>query len=128
MGEKTLQNKVTNLLNEKDIYYVKVWGGGYQSAGIPDLLICYKGVFIGCELKVNAKITAQQLEHLYKIKESGGIALITRELSALKEVINKISKGETNESIQRSLRLPKRCNQNIGRKISGGIVSRYGVR
>ena len=35
----------------QELWYVKIWGGGFQKSGIPDILICVSGVFIGCEVK-----------------------------------------------------------------------------
>lgn len=51
MLERDFQKKVIKFLKDNNIYYIKVWGGGYQKAGIPDLIICLKGKFIAIELK-----------------------------------------------------------------------------
>ncbi len=51
MLEKDFQNEVIKFLKRHNIYYIKVWGGGFQRAGIPDLIICLKGKFIAIELK-----------------------------------------------------------------------------
>lgn len=51
MLEKDFQNEVIKFLKQHNIYYIKVWGGGFQRAGIPDLIVCLKGKFIAIELK-----------------------------------------------------------------------------
>lgn len=51
MLERDFQNEVIKFLKQYNIYYIKVWGGGFQKAGIPDLIICLKGKFIAVELK-----------------------------------------------------------------------------
>lgn len=51
MLEKDFQNEVIKFLKQHNIYYIKIWGGGFQRAGIPDLIICLKGKFWAVELK-----------------------------------------------------------------------------
>ncbi len=63
MLEKDFQKQVIEFLKQHNIYYIKVWGGGYQRSGIPDLIICLKGRFIAIELKTD-------------IRKSIGIAVI----------------------------------------------------
>lgn len=55
MSEKEFQNEVIKFLKSKNIYYIKVWGGGFQRAGIPDIIICLKGKFIAVELKTEIR-------------------------------------------------------------------------
>ena len=54
--------------------------GGYGSSGIPDIIACYQGRFIGIEAKANGgKPTALQLKNLNDIKNCGGQALVVDE-------------------------------------------------
>ncbi len=79
MTEKQFQNKVISFLKAQNIYYVKVWGGGYQKAGIPDLLCCIKGKFVALELKTEkGTATVLQKYNLFKIQEAGGYARVLR--------------------------------------------------
>lgn len=55
MLEKEFQKQVIEFLKQHDIYYIKVWGGGYQRSGIPDLIICLKGKFMAIELKTDTR-------------------------------------------------------------------------
>lgn len=34
-------------------WYTKIWGGGYQKSGIPDILCCINGVFVAVEVKAS---------------------------------------------------------------------------
>lgn len=78
-SEKAFENKVKKWLKEHDAWYVKTWSNGVQRAGIPDLIICWKGRFIGLELKAeNGKASPLQMHELLKIKEAGGVALLVR--------------------------------------------------
>lgn len=80
MRESTFQDKIIRKLKKlPECWYVKIWGGGFQRAGIPDILICYKGFFIAVELK-NEIGEASELQkyNIEKIKEARGIALVIR--------------------------------------------------
>jgi len=66
---------------------------GYGSAGIPDIVCCYKGRFVGIECKAGkGKTTALQDNNLERIKQCSGFALVVREdlteLIALLELID----------------------------------------
>lgn len=76
--EKTFENKIKKYLKEKGAWYIKYWGGGqFTKEGIPDLLVCYKGMFIAIEVKASkGKPSELQLYHLRKIKEAGGKAFL----------------------------------------------------
>lgn len=79
MTEKQFENQVKKWLKEHGAWFLKTWGGGYQRSGIPDLLICWKGKFIGIELKTDiGKPSPLQIHELKSIEEAGGIALILR--------------------------------------------------
>jgi hypothetical protein len=58
-------------------WFTKIWGGGYQKSGIPDILICANGVFIGCELKASkGRPSALQVHNINAINQSGGFGII----------------------------------------------------
>ena len=98
--EKDLENKVKQFLKDNGCWYVKYWGGGgYTKSGIPDLLVCCDGVFLGVELKApKGKPSELQIRHLHKIRESGGLAvlLFPKDLELFKNLIRAIkgNKGE----------------------------------
>lgn len=75
MTEKQFQGKVQRFLSSIGAYHFKVWGGGYQTAGIPDIIACYKGKFIALELKTDiGKPSELQLYNIKKIIEASGYA------------------------------------------------------
>lgn len=57
MLEKDFQKEVIEFLKQHNIYYIKIWGGGFQRAGIPDIIICLKGKFLAIELKTETRKT-----------------------------------------------------------------------
>lgn len=79
ISEKTFQSKVEAFLKERKLWYLKVWGNGVQRSGVPDLLICCNGQFIGCELKKeDGRASALQIHELERIKSNGGIAMVLK--------------------------------------------------
>ena len=52
MSEKDITNKILKYLKEQPYFFAfKEFGGLYSTAGIPDILCCYKGKFVAFEVK-----------------------------------------------------------------------------
>lgn len=78
MKESVLQTKILELIRGRGGYAETIWGGGFQSAGIPDILACYKGVFLGIEVKVGKnKPSSLQTAKVNLINQAGGLAFVT---------------------------------------------------
>lgn len=78
-SEKKFEEKVKKWLKEHGAWYVKTWSNGVQRSGIPDLIVCWKGHFIGLELKAeNGRPSALQMHEVEQIWKAGGKAFITR--------------------------------------------------
>lgn len=89
--EKLLQINLEKFLQKNGIYpagfpedkmsgfpngwYFKVWGGGYQKAGIPDMILCIKGIFLAVELKAQyGRPSELQILNIDRISECGGVS------------------------------------------------------
>lgn len=97
ISEKSFENKIKKFLKDEGCWFLKTWGGGYQRSGIPDLLICCNGYFLGVELKAsNGKASELQLWNIEKIKESKGVGLILypKDFEIFKDLIHKLKGGE----------------------------------
>lgn len=58
-----------------DVFFWKEHGGLYGTSGVPDIIICYKGLFIGMECKLpGGQLTELQKRTIGKINQAGGIA------------------------------------------------------
>ena len=77
LNEKQFENKVKKFLKDNDIWYFKVWGGGFQKSGIPDLICCVNGHFVAIELKgSDGKPSELQKYNIRKINECNGTGVI----------------------------------------------------
>ena len=77
-AEKNFENKVKRYLKEQGCYFIKYWGGAaYTKSGVPDLLVCCNGHFVGIEVKAEkGKPSELQIYNLRRIDESGGYAIL----------------------------------------------------
>jgi hypothetical protein len=77
-AEKNFENRVKKFLKDEGCWFVKYWGGGtFTKSGVPDLLVCADGQFIGLELKApNGKASDLQKTCLKKIDEAGGMGIL----------------------------------------------------
>ena len=88
MKEKLIENKIKSYLNSKNIYFFKHHGNKFSKVGVPDIIACHNGKFIGIEVKNEiGKTTVLQDLNLEQIKQSGGIAIIARSLDDVKRII-----------------------------------------
>ena len=74
-----------------DIFFWKEHGGTYGTNGIPDIICCYKGRFLGLEVKLpGGKLTALQRRALEKINAAGGIGRRVESVDDVKAVIEQV--------------------------------------
>lgn len=88
--ERKVKKKVIDFLKSMGAYYTMPVASGFGNAGVPDILCCYEGKFIGIECKANGgKPTKLQLSNLQAIRDAGGLAFIVDEhnLNQLGELI-----------------------------------------
>jgi Holliday junction resolvase len=78
--EKKVKDKVVALLKQHNAYYFYPVTGGFGTSGVPDIVACHRGVFIGIECKAgNNKPTPLQQKNLDSISAVGGHALVINE-------------------------------------------------
>lgn len=64
----------------RGIYFFMPRGTAFGRAGVPDIIICHAGKFIGMEVKAGrGKPTALQLREHERIRAAGGIAVVVNE-------------------------------------------------
>ncbi len=94
MTETELIKKIKEYLNTvKDCFHWKEHGGQFGTAGIPDIICCYKGRFIAFEVKVGKNSpTVLQALTIKQILKAGGYALVVRCVDDVKTVISAFEK------------------------------------
>jgi Holliday junction resolvase len=78
--EAKVKKKVTTILKSIGAYYFYPVTGGFGRSGVPDIICCLGGKFIGIECKAgDNKATALQLKNIEDIQAAGGFAFIVNE-------------------------------------------------
>lgn len=94
--EKKVKTKVVEILKGFGVYYFYASTGGYGASGVPDIICCYKGRFIGIECKAGkGKTTALQEKNIAQIIAQGGLAIVVNEdnIEEVRTLIEYLSRG-----------------------------------
>ena len=80
--ESQLQAKIQKALRREfpNSLFFKTYGSPFQRKGLPDIIGCVNGFFIGIEVKVPGRentLTELQKDTLDEIQKAGGIAFMT---------------------------------------------------
>lgn len=86
-NEAALTNKIRLAVKARGAYVFKARGDPRQTKGVPDLVGCYGGCFIGLEVKMPGRedtLTPNQAENLKRIDAAGGYtAVVTTKAQAM---------------------------------------------
>lgn len=75
--EKLFENRIKAYIEELGGWQVKFFANRMTKSGIPDILACVGGYFVGIEVKAqNGRPSELQLYNCKKIRKSGGFAFI----------------------------------------------------
>lgn len=87
MSEKKVENEIKKWLNSIGAYHFKVHGSAFMQPGIPDIVACVNGKFVGIEVKrPGAKNEQSEVQkvHEYNINRAKGIYLLVDSLDEVK--------------------------------------------
>jgi Holliday junction resolvase len=93
MPYRPLESNITKnilkyLRSLKDCFAWKVHGGMYGTAGIPDVVVCYRGRFLAFEVKrPGNKPTKLQAATIKKMRQAGGDVHVVTSVGEVKEVM-----------------------------------------
>ena len=93
--EKWVKAQVIKMLKDIKAYYFYPVANGYMSSGVPDIVACVNGKFVGIECKAgDNKPTALQTKNLLNITNAGGTATVINEnsLDDLKQLLKDLNK------------------------------------
>jgi len=78
--ESKVKKQVKKILDDIGAYHFSPMMDGYGRSGVPDIIACYKGKFIGIECKAgDNKPTLLQLRNIEDIKRNQGLAIVINE-------------------------------------------------
>jgi Holliday junction resolvase len=77
--EAKITKKIREFLEEKGAFVFKIHGGPTMLAGLPDLIACYRGMFVGIEVKQPGKKPSlrQVFVHRQIVKAGGTVIVAT---------------------------------------------------
>lgn len=90
--ETKMKQRVRKTL--QDVFGEVMWGfapsaGKFGKSGVPDLIYCIAGLFVGIEVKAGDKrqVTALQARQLQRITDAGGVAAVVRDEASLNAAV-----------------------------------------
>ena len=90
--EQKIQKQITDYLTSLHCYHVKVISA--TKKGIPDILVCLKGMFIGIEVKTPKTmntVSPLQAYNLEKIDEAGGLSFVASSVEDVKFYLRSVN-------------------------------------
>ncbi len=89
--EGKVKKAVKSYLQSIGAWYYMPVSNGMGRVGCPDILVCYKGLFMAFETKAPGKIknvTPNQARELDGIQRVNGLALVVDDVQQVKDAIN----------------------------------------
>ena len=93
--EGKVKKKVKEYLQSIGAWYYMPVSNGMGRVGCPDILVCYKGLFLAFETKAPGKIahvTANQQREIDAIQRVNGLAHVVDDVEQVKAVIETIER------------------------------------
>ena len=93
MTHASLQQRIMRYLKSVGAYAENIPGNELMS-GVPDIIGCYQGIFLGLEVKMPSDTPSPlQKVKLRDIQKSGGIGEVIYSLDKVRSIIDAIKKG-----------------------------------
>jgi len=93
--EKTLQKNILAAMRKRGFWF-PVTSGGYMQPGLPDLIGCVDGLFIGLEVKLPGEphpLTRLQAETLNLIRSADGAAFVVHSVEEAEAAVDEALAG-----------------------------------
>ncbi len=90
MLESKIQRDIISYLRRKRVFHLRFQAQSNIN-GIPDIICCYNGLFIGLELKQeNGRATELQKKKLDAINNAGGIGVVVRSVEEVDNLFKEL--------------------------------------
>lgn len=91
ISEARIKADIRRFLTESGAFWSNVQGGRGSKPGDPDMVVCYKGRYIGLEAKTETGVQSSiQKVRESEIKEAGGLYAVVRSVEDVKAVLETI--------------------------------------
>ena len=93
--EGKVKKKVKEYLQSIGAWYYMPVSNGMGRVGCPDILVCYKGLFMAFETKAPGKIknvTANQQREIDEIQRANGLAHVVDDVEQVKSLLDTIER------------------------------------
>lgn len=101
-AEKQFETRIKRYLDSKGCWYVKFFANRNTKVGVPDILACCGGVFVGIEVKGPCGRPSElQLYNCRRINKAGGVAAVVwpDDFDQLKSIIDTLCAGGGMQSV-----------------------------
>lgn len=89
--ESRVVRKIREYIHARGGFTFKVHGSPFMMAGLPDVVCCYKGKFIGLEVKMPGNLATPQQKNVgEKIKNAKGHWLVVYGVESVETLLNYI--------------------------------------
>ena len=89
-NETKIQKAIQGYIKSLGGYVFKIHGDIFMRSGIPDIICCLKGRFVGIEAKdIGNGPSELQLAHIRQIRKAGGIGFVAYSVEDVKEQLEK---------------------------------------
>ena len=94
--EAPIRKRINAYLKRMGAWVYHPHGAGASMAGAPDLLVCYKGRFLGLEVKrPGGKATELQAHTLEEITEAGGVSSVVTSVEEVETILRRVDSEPT---------------------------------
>jgi hypothetical protein len=93
--EARLGSEIRRECIKRGAFAFKIHGGPTMMVGLPDLIMCYRGQFIGMEIKVpdpSSQPSVIQRRRIKEIRESGGRAFVVRSVASAMRILDAVDR------------------------------------
>lgn len=89
--EARISQAIRNLVKHRGGFAFKVWGNAQMLAGLPDVICCYRGLFVAFEVKTPVgELSNRQRYVLRRIERCGGIVAVPRSVEDAEKILDAI--------------------------------------
>ena len=90
-SEGRIKADIRRFLTESGAFWSNVQGGPGSKPGDPDIVVCYKGRYIGLEAKTDTgRQSPIQKVREDEIRDAGGVYAIVRSVDDVREILERI--------------------------------------